>query len=616
MATKVPSSSPAPASAAAGTDLEALLRREQKKLALVQDVGRALSAGMDLDHLLAAIMEKVTELMDADRSTLYLLSDDGADLWSKVLQGGEVLEIRLGVGEGIAGWVALSGETVNIPDAYNDTRFQPAVDIKSGYRTRSILCVPMRNGQGATIGVLQVLNKEGGPFLGEDEELLSALAGQAAIAIDNGKLYHSVVAKNLALVETQSKLERKTRELNSLFEVEQAISAIIDPDALLSQILAHAMAAVGAAAGAIALHDQDKAVLRFRAAAGSHAAEVLHAELPYGDGIAGWCVVNRKAAMVNSPEHDARHAHDFARLIGREPRNLICAPLLGDTAFGVIELLDKIGPDRDPVSFDDADLKMLMLVAAQAAKAIQLTRIRAEEARQDRLASIGRMLAGVLHDLKTPMTIISGYAQLMAQIDDEAEREAYVEQILRQFDLMSGMTKEVLAFARGESDTMVRKVYVARFVEELQTHLEHGLAGREVRLEVTTAYDGTAYFDEQKILRVIHNLSRNAAEAMIGRPNSKLAVAISVDEEHFIVEVSDNGPGIPRDLEGRLFDLFATGRKNGTGLGLAIVKKIVDDHRGEIRYQSSPERGTRFTVRVPREKPEGRADSVGDIGSA
>ena len=110
--------------------LEAALQREQKKVALVQEVSRALSETGDLDALLTLIMAKVTELMDADRSTLYLVTEDGRWLWSKVVQGDERVEIRLEVGEGIAGWVAETREIVNIPDAYADPRFQPAVGLK------------------------------------------------------------------------------------------------------------------------------------------------------------------------------------------------------------------------------------------------------------------------------------------------------------------------------------------------------------------------------------------------------------------------------------------------------------------------------------------------------
>src|SRR5579885_1333598 len=135
-------------------ELQARLREEERKVAIVQEIGAALGSTLDLDRLLALIMEKVTELLGADRSTLYLVSDDGQELWSKIAQGGEIREIRLRVGEGIAGWVAQSGEVVNIPDAYADPRFQQDFDRRSGYRTRSILSMPMRNNLGRIVGVI------------------------------------------------------------------------------------------------------------------------------------------------------------------------------------------------------------------------------------------------------------------------------------------------------------------------------------------------------------------------------------------------------------------------------------------------------------------------------
>jgi signal transduction histidine kinase len=223
------------------------------------------------------------------------------------------------------------------------------------------------------------------------------------------------------------------------------------------------------------------------------------------------------------------------------------------------------------------------------------------------------MLAGVLHDLRTPMTIISGYAQLMAQMDDAEQREAYVDQILRQFDFMSGMTREVLAFSRGETEVLIRRVFLHRFFDEVATQLEHAMAGRNITLRVDAKYNGTAYFDEQKVMRIIHNLARNAADAMPG--GGELSVLSSLEgegregEEILLLEVVDNGPGIPVELEGRLFEMFATGRKGGTGLGLAIVKKIVDDHQGTIRYVSRPGEGTRFLIRLPRK----RLDATEDI---
>jgi signal transduction histidine kinase len=586
-------------------DLSVQLSTEQKKLALVQEVGRALSAGHDLDQLLNLIMEKVTLLMEADRSTLYLLSDDRKELWSTVIQGGELLEIRLNVGEGIAGWVASSGEVVNIPDAYIDKRFQPAVDLRSGYRTRSILCTPMRNSLGSIIGVAQVLNKKGGPFTADDEELLNALSGQAAMAIENSKLYHSVVAKNVELLEAQEKLQQKTYELNVLFEIEKDMNAAHDLEELLERILHRALATVGAEAGTIALREADSDRLRFMTTAGPIADRLRHKTLQMGVGVLGWVAARRQSVIVNDPKADTRHAIEFADEVGAAPRQLICSPIIGaDEVLGAIELIDKLSDsdDDDGEGFAEGDLQLLTLIAGQASKAIQLQRSQQEREHQDRLASIGRMLAGVLHDLKTPMTIISGYAQLMAQIEDGEQREAYVEQILRQFDLMSGMTREVLQFARGETAVLVRKVYMHRFIDELVTQLNHALAGRGIELEVDAQYTGVAFFDEQKILRLAHNIARNAAEAMDS--GGRFTIVTANDDDQLVLEFRDDGPGIPPELEGRLFELFASGKEGGTGLGLAIVKKIVDEHGGEISYQSAPGDGTTFRVCLPAKKAD------------
>lgn len=579
--------------------LEAL-RREQKKVALVQEVSRALSDAGDLDALLTLIMGKVTELMDADRSTLYLLSEDGGWLWSKVVQGDERVEIRLEVGEGVAGWVAQTREIVNIPDAYADQRFQPAVDLKSGYRTRSILSVPMLGALGGLVGVLQVLNKVDGPFTHADEELLLALSSQAAIAIENARLYHSLVAQNQELQRARRDLERRTRELNALYEVEKELSAALDLDDLLSRILAQAITVLGGGAGSIALVEPDGA-LRFRTVQGPAAPRLIERTLPHGTGLLGWSIAHRTPLVVNDPAHDPRHALEVAREAGVAPQHLMVAPLIeGDDVIGGIEIIDQRRAARDGDGpWGDEDLKLLVLIAAQTAGAISLARRRSEQSNRDRLASIGRMLAGLLHDLKTPMTIISGYAQLMAASDEGAQREKYVEQIQRQFALMAGMTREVLAFARGDTDLVVRKVYVNKFAEELTTQLGAAVAGREIDLAVEARYDGIAYFDEQKLMRVFHNLTSNAVEAMPS--GGQLRVTIDREGDDLVWTVRDTGPGIPAQVHARLFELFATGRKGGTGLGLAIVKRIVDDHKGTIRCDTGPT-GTTFTIRIPAQR--------------
>jgi signal transduction histidine kinase len=135
------------------------------------------------------------------------------------------------------------------------------------------------------------------------------------------------------------------------------------------------------------------------------------------------------------------------------------------------------------------------------------------------------------------------------------------------------------------------------------------VAGRGIDFEVEARYDGIAYFDEQKLMRVFHNLTSNAIEAM--PEGGKLRVRVEKEDDALIWTVTDNGPGIPEIVRNKLFELFATGRKGGTGLGLAIVKRVVEDHQGTIRVDTGAT-GTTFAIRIPAGPPSTRAVSEGD----
>ncbi|HEY3356719.1 MAG TPA: GAF domain-containing sensor histidine kinase [Polyangia bacterium] len=595
-------------------ELEARLAQEAQKLRAVQGIAAALGTTLNLNTLLTLIMDNVTALLDADRSTLYLVSDDGAELWSKIMTGNDLKEIRLRIGEGIAGWVAQSGETVNIPEAYADTRFNQDVDRRTGYRTRSILCMPMRNNLGRTVGVVQVLNKQGErPFTEADESLLALLAAQAAISIENSKLYLSVISKNVELLETQEKLEHKMKDLDLLFEIEKEINAAADLDELLGRLLQRAMDLLETDAGSILLYDEHKGDLYFRTALGRHGETIKHIRLREGEGIAGWVARRREAAIVNAPAKDARWNRAVAERVGYVPRNILCVPLVAaaeDEPLGSFELLSKRGLRR----FDADDLKLLTLMAGQASRAIRLARAKEERLKEGRLAAIGQMLSGVLHDIKTPMTIISGYAQLMALVEDPAQRRDYADQVQRQFEVMGAMTREVLAFARGESNLLIRKVYLHKWLADVEAHLRQEFAGQGVELIVEPRYTGVAFFDETKLYRVVHNLARNAAEAMPHGGTFRLTVAAQGDR--LVLTFADTGRGIPPELEGHLFEAFVTaGKKGGTGLGLAMVRKIVEEHQGEVAYTTAQDRGTTFVVSLPLERPAAEVAGA-DAGTA
>ena len=156
----------------------------------------------NLDALLRLIAEATTELLDADRASIFLVDPERAELWSKVALGMGAGEIRFPVGTGIAGEVAATGEIVNIPDAYADERFNPEPDQRSGYRTRSLLTYPMKAHDGRVIGVFQAVNKKGGRFTADDEDTLSSLAASAAVAVENAQLVSEQRQLWRTLIET------------------------------------------------------------------------------------------------------------------------------------------------------------------------------------------------------------------------------------------------------------------------------------------------------------------------------------------------------------------------------------------------------------------------------
>jgi phosphoserine phosphatase RsbU/P len=156
-------------------------------LQTIMAVSRALSSERDLDRLLGLIVHAVTDLVAADRTSLFIVDRERKELWTRISQGADT--IRLPLGSGIAGSVAASGQTINIPSAYADPRFNPDHDRHSGYQTRSILCMPLVNYENAVVGVIQALNKrDGQPFGDYDEQVLSALCANAGVALDNAQL--------------------------------------------------------------------------------------------------------------------------------------------------------------------------------------------------------------------------------------------------------------------------------------------------------------------------------------------------------------------------------------------------------------------------------------------
>ncbi|AUX47862.1 hypothetical protein SOCE26_093880 [Sorangium cellulosum] len=618
-------------------ELEARLAQADKTVQALRDVGLALGSTLDLDQLLALILNKITELLDADRATLYLLDEQRQRLFSRIVIGDEARAIELPVGAGIAGHVAKSGRTIRVKDAYRDRRFQREWDEVTGYRTRSILAAPMKNHVGRTIGVIQVLNKrEDKEFSVHDEELLSALATQAAVSIDNSRLFLSVIQKNTQLVETKEQLEHRVSDLKLLFELESAMGRATTMEDLARAVITEAGRACEARAGGMLVDEIEGGLVLYffdltaldeggpmsrRSAssdepegvvdAGPPKLEVKRIAMSRGEGVIGRAMAHNEAVVFSlddsadgaGGEWNRPVSPRLAQMLDAELTTAIAVPLEGEDAvpIGAMALYNS----KKPQGFSKDDRALLRLVSANASTALRLFRSRLEREQSERLTTIGRLLSGVMHDMRTPLTVISGYVQLMAAAEDAATREEHARLVLKQFDVISAMQREVLEFARGERSILVRKVYLMKFFGDMEKQLEHELAGTGVTLALELEDRGTARFDEAKITRLLHNLVRNAVEAM--RPGGgTVTVRAYRDGSALAISVADTGKGIPKEVQGRLFQSFVTsGKRGGTGLGLAIVKKIVDEHAGTIQVESS-DKGAKFTIRLPQESASTR----------
>jgi adenylate cyclase len=172
-------------------ELERIKKLRQHEVEFLEVISE-ISSDINIESLLTKVMSEATRMLDAERSTLFLNDEKTDELWSQVGEGLGLMQIRLANHLGIAGSVFTSGTSINIPHAYADLRFNPAFDRKTGFFTRSILCVPIINKDGKTIGVTQVLNKKNGSFTAEDESRLKTFTAQIAISLENASLFADV----------------------------------------------------------------------------------------------------------------------------------------------------------------------------------------------------------------------------------------------------------------------------------------------------------------------------------------------------------------------------------------------------------------------------------------
>jgi len=334
------------------TPAEEELGRAQ--LAALIEASKLLNATLDRDQVLRRLMTLAARGVDADRATLYLLDASRRELRSIVALGEDLHEIRLPLSEGLAGYVARSGETVNVADAYADPRFDRRIDEETGYRTRTVLTVPMHDPRGQIGGVVQALNKRQGLFSQADERYLLALAEHAALALENARLHAALAAENQRLsflCHISSLMKTDTRLGDVLLTVMQGITDALEAES-----------------SAILLWDRRRHRLVFVTVAGPKEEELMEIEVPLDGSIAGWVLQNEDSVIVNDVQHDPRFFSGADERTGMVTRTLIGAPLqVRDKMIGVLEVMNK----RADAPFDEEDLRLAQAVADHAALAIE-----------------------------------------------------------------------------------------------------------------------------------------------------------------------------------------------------------------------------------------------------
>ncbi len=557
-------------------------------------LGFVLESTMSLDEVLTRIIEQTDHLMDAERSTLYTVAEDGG-LISRIIESGEIEEIVLEPGQGIAGWVARSGHPLDVPDVQKDERFDPSWDERTGFTTRCVLCHPIRNQSRKVIGVIETINKrDGGVFDESDLELIKLIAGQLALIIENSSLMLDLIEKNVALVEAKQSLERSNRELDLLLDIERRVAHSEDMDSLAVSILRRVIDETHARVGLLYRSDETGAKIRI-VVEDSPTVRVLRVE--HGTGISGWVAVKGRELALTAPTADPRFADQLRARIDIVPENVAAVPLLnrdeGSSHGSILVANKKFGE-----GFEEADMDLLRLVATRLSQAMDDLSSRRERERERRLATVGRLLAGVLHDIRTPMSVISGYAELLADKAGDAEGQDYLDHLNTALDRITTMTEEIISFSKGERRILVNNVLVEAFTADFIKQIRPRLEANDIELVTRIRLEGSVYLDRYKMLRVFHNIVRNAIEEMAS--GGRLTIEIDQLGDEIVFGFTDTGSGISEEVQGSLFQSFVTlGKRQGTGLGLSVAREIVQAHGGKISFTTINGKGTTFLVSLP-----------------
>jgi adenylate cyclase len=318
---------------------------------LLLNVNNDLAATKTLDIALETLVAITTSTIGAERGTIFLNNEKTGELYSRVAQGNFMREIRIMNTRGVAGWVYTNQKGAIILDAYKDDRFDKSVDMRTGYRTKNILCTPLKTVTGDTIGVAQLLNKSGAPFDEQDLEILEAMTKQAAIALQS----------HIALEAMEAS---RKQELEFLDVVSQ-ISSELELSSLLNRIVSTITTMLDAERSSLFINDEKTNEL-FTEVGEGLGKNVIR--FPNHLGIAGTVFTSGKILNIPHCYADLRFNPSFDKQTGYFTRSMLCAPVTNKDGkiIGVSQVLNKRGG-----SFSNEDEARLVAFTSQISIGIE-----------------------------------------------------------------------------------------------------------------------------------------------------------------------------------------------------------------------------------------------------
>ncbi len=574
--------------------------RLQQKLDAIYRLGQELTLLYDESAIVRRVLETSSQVIQFSVMGCGFVDASQQQLrYRYCLRDGAVEEMDISLSlmapESIGVAVVQSRQALYIPDTQLDPRYAALDD---EIRSRSELCVPM-NVLDRIIGVLNIESDEAHRFTEQDRQLLQTLAGQAAVALENARLY------------TQT--QRNARELAALNQAMQAMASNLDLNTVLQQTMEQVNTLLESEDASVLLYDAEADILVFAAVASAPMADVLSGkQLPADTGIAGWVVSHRQSALVNDVQSDTRFYEYIDAATGMTTRSLLAVPLIvKEQVIGVVEVVNK-----QQGAFTAHDLELLEALSGYAAIAIdnawlyedlqdQMRTVQETQMQlrhSEKIAALGRLVASISHEINNPLQSIQGCLTL-ADEELKAERrqqklERYLSIAEDEIDRIAAIVRRVRDFYRPSSR---EEMSPTNLHEVLQSVLE--LAGKQLQHSGVTVDRAWAEnlpsvpANPDHLKQVFLNLVLNAIDAM--PDGGTLHILTDFDVEGVNIEFTDTGVGMSEETQARLFEPFFTTKPHGSGLGLSISYGIIEAHQGQISCASRLGIGTTFTITLP-----------------